>query len=168
MNQTHRAQVIPFSPEYTADFEALNRQWIEQHFAVEEPDRAVFADPFGTIVAPGGQVFFVVAEGRALGTCAIIRHSSKPVFELAKMAVDPEARGRGYGDRLVEAAVDFARRAGARTLMLISNSGLEPALRLYAKHGFRQVPLQQGSHGYARADVQMELDLGADGEEAGG
>ena len=168
MSQTHSAQVIPFSPEYTADFEALNRQWIEQHFAVEEPDRAVFADPFGTIVAPGGQVFFVVAEGRALGTCAIIRHSSKPVFELAKMAVDPEARGRGYGDRLVEAAVDFARRAGARTLMLISNSGLEPTLRLYAKHGFRQVPLQQGSHGYARADVQMELDLEVDGEGAGG
>ncbi len=100
-----------------------------------------------------------------LGTCAIIRHS-KSVLDLAKMAVHAEARGRGYGDLLLEAAVDFARRAGARTLMLISNSGLEPALRLYAKHGFCQVPLQ-GSHGYARADVQMELDLGVDGEGAG-
>ena len=167
MNQTHRrAQVIPFSPEYAAYFEALNREWIEQHFAVEEPDRAVFADPFGTIVAPGGQVFFVIAGGQVQGTCAVIRHSES-VFELAKMAVSSEARGRGYGDLLIKAAVDFARLAGARTLMLISNAQLAPALRLYAKHGFRDVPLQ-GSHGYDRADVQMELDLGADVEEAGG
>ena len=168
MSHTHRrVQVIHFSPEYAADFEALNRQWIEQHFAVEELDRAVFADPFGAIVAPGGQVFFVVSGGRVLGTCAVLR-LGESVFELAKMAVDPEVRGRGYGDRLVEAAVDFARRAGARTLMLISNSQLKPALRLYTKHGFHQVPLQQGSRGYARADVQMELDLGADTEGTGG
>jgi N-acetylglutamate synthase and related acetyltransferases len=156
-NQPPQARVIEFSPEYAPAFESLNRQWIEQHFTLEEPDRAVLADPYGTIVAPGGQVFFVLADGQALGTCAVIRLSDE-VFELAKMAVDPRARGRGYGDLLMEAAIEFARRAGAKTLMLVSNSQLEPALRLYAKHGFHYVPLQD-NHGYARADVGMELDL---------
>lgn len=149
--------VVPFSPEYIADFEALNRQWIEQYFAVEERDQAVFDDPYGAIVAPGGQIFFVVCEGRALGTCAVLRQSES-VYELAKMAVSPKARGRGYGDVLVKAAIEFSRSAGAQTLMLLSNSKLEPALRLYARHGFRHLPVED-RHGYARADVHMELTL---------
>lgn len=150
--------LVPFAPEYAADFEALNRQWIEQYFAVEERDQAVFDDPFGAIIAPGGQIFFVVSEGRVLGTCAVLRQSES-VYELAKMAVSPEARGRGYGDVLMEAAIDFCRSAGGQTLMLLSNSKLEPALRLYAKHGFRHLPVDD-PHGYARANVHMELALG--------
>ena len=82
------------------------------------------------------------------------------VYELAKMAVSPRAQGRGYGDLLVGAAVEFARAAGAEVLMLLSNSRLQTALRLYEKHGFRHVPVSAGRH-YARVDVQMELRLAA-------
>jgi putative acetyltransferase len=74
------------------------------------------------------------------------------------MAVDPAARGRGYGDRLMEAAIAFARDAGARRLMLLSNTRLAPALTLYRKHGFRDVPLDP-ANGYSRADIQLELPL---------
>jgi putative acetyltransferase len=91
------------------------------------------------------------------GTCAVIRHDAE-TFELAKMAVEPAAQGRGYGDRLVEAAVGFARGAGARRLMLVSNTRLASALNLYRKHGFRDAPLDPAS-GYSRADIQLELPL---------
>ena len=91
------------------------------------------------------------------GTCAVIRCNSK-LYELAKMAVSPTARGRGYGDLLVERAIEFARAEGAETVMLLSNSRLEPALRLYKKHGFRYVPVSTPHH-YSRVDVQMELSL---------
>ena len=155
MNQT--PEVVPFREEYAAAFEALNREWIEEYFALEEADRALFRDPRAAIVEPGGQIFFVVAGGEVLGTCAAVRHSAR-VYELAKMAVSPRTRGRGYGDLLVEAVVRFARGAGAEVLLLVSNSRLRPALRLYEKHGFRLVPVRAG-HGYARVDVQMELDL---------
>ena len=161
MSTTVPPRVVPFRSEYAPAFESLNRQWIERHFRLEDNDRALFRDPYGLVVAPGGQIFFVVAgDGRVLGTCAVLRHDDA-VYELAKMAVDPEARGRGYGSMLVEAAIDFARRAGGRTLMLVSNSRLAPALRLYARHGFRPVPLRD-DHGYARADVQMERALTPD------
>ena len=42
--------------------------------------------------------------------------------------------------------------------MLVTNSRLTPAIGLYAKRGFRRVALDPSSE-YARADVQMELDL---------
>ncbi len=102
-------------------------------------------------------MFFLLDEGGVRGTCAVIRHDAD-TYELAKMAVAPAARGRGHGDRLVEAAIAYARGAGARRLMLVSNSRLGPALTLYRKHGFRDVPLDP-ANGYSRADVQLELSL---------
>ena len=150
-------RVVTWRAELRAEFERLNREWIERWFVVEEEDRRVFADPAGRIVEPGGQIFFVVDDAGVRGTCALIRHDAE-TFELAKMAVEPSAQGRGYGDRLVEAAVSFARESGARRLMLVSNTRLGPALTLYRKHGFCDVPLDP-ANGYTRADIQLELPL---------
>jgi putative acetyltransferase len=157
MNPSKTVEVIPFRDELARSFEALNREWIERYFTVEEADLVAFRDPSGMIVEPGGQIFFVVAGDEALGTCAVVRHEGG-VYELAKMAVSPRAQGLGYGDLLVLAVIAFAREAGALKLMLLSNSRLRPALRLYEKHGFRHVPVAEGHH-YSRVDVQMELDL---------
>ena len=150
--------VVTYREQYRADFERLNRDWIEAYFKLEEPDLEVFRDPGGAIVAPGGQVFFVVEGGEVQGTCAVLRHSAD-VYEIAKMAVEPAVRGRGFGDLLMEAAIGFARDAGAQRVMLVSNTALAPALRLYEKHGFVRVPLLD-QHGYQRANIQMERRLG--------
>jgi GNAT superfamily N-acetyltransferase len=157
MDPFTNVEVVPFRNELAYYFAELNREWIERYFVVEKADLVVFADPFATIVEPGGQIFFVTAGGKALGTCAVIRHD-KRVYELAKMAVSPEAQGRGYGNLLIEAAIEFARKSGAETLMLLSNSRLGPALRLYEKYGFQHVPVSP-DHQYSRVDVQMELWL---------
>jgi ribosomal protein S18 acetylase RimI-like enzyme len=74
------------------------------------------------------------------------------------MAVAPEARGKGYGDLLMEAAVEFSRQAGARRIVIVSNTKLGPAIRLYEKHGFVRVPLDPHEQ-YARADIRLERDL---------
>jgi putative acetyltransferase len=150
-------ELVTWRPELREHFERLNRDWIEQYFVVEEEDCKVFDDPEGRIVAPGGQVFFLVDEEGVQGTVAVIRHDAE-TLELAKMAVSPAARGRGYGDRLVKAVIDFARQSGARTLMLVSNTRLAAAIALYRKHGFRDVPLDP-ANGYSRADIQLELPL---------
>lgn len=157
--RVRNVELVTWRPELRADFERLNREWIERDFVVEEEDQKVFDDPEGRIVAPGGQVFFLLDDHGVQGTCAVIRHDAH-TLELAKMAVAPAARGRGYGDRLVEAAIAFARSTGARTLMLVSNTRLGPALTLYRKHGFRDVPLDP-ANGYSRADIQLELALDA-------
>jgi GNAT superfamily N-acetyltransferase len=150
-------EVVGFAPELSPHFESLNRAWIEEYFEIEDADRSVFSDPFKAIVEPGGQIFFVVADGAVLGTCAVMRLSDA-VYELAKMAVAAEARGRGYGDLLIESAIEFARQAGAQRLMLLSNTRLGPAIKLYQKHGFRSVPITD-THDYSRVDIQMELEL---------
>jgi putative acetyltransferase len=149
--------VVRYREELRAAFEQLNRDWIEKYFVLEEADRAVFADPAGHIVVPGGEIFFVLEGTAVLGTCAVIRHSSEEC-EIAKMAVAASARGRGLGDLLMAAAIEFARDIGVRRVAIVSNTLLAPALQLYRKHGFVEVPLGNDSR-YRRANIRLERKL---------
>jgi ribosomal protein S18 acetylase RimI-like enzyme len=153
-----KPKVIPYREDLRAAFEQLNRDWIESYFVLEDADRAVFADPAAAILRPGGQIFFVVEGETVLGTCAVLRHGPTEC-EIAKMAVAPAARGRGLGDLLMEAAVDFARQIGASRVSIVSNTVLGPALRLYRKHGFVEVPLESDGR-YQRANIRLERELG--------
>ena len=56
-------------------------------------------------VEPGGQIFFALLGGKAVGTCALIPHGPR-IYELAKMAVSEELRGRGIGGDLLAAAIE--------------------------------------------------------------
>ncbi|MFP2932063.1 GNAT family N-acetyltransferase [Pyxidicoccus sp. 3LG] len=153
-----KTEVVTWDARYREDFARLNREWIEHYFTLEPADVESFADPHGTFVAPGGEVFFALADGKVLGTCAL-RAEPGDTYELCKMAVSTEARGLGLGDALMEAVLRFARVRGARRVYLVSNTKLGPALGLYRKHGF--VTTRQGDEvsreaGYARADIEME------------
>ncbi|HZA99346.1 MAG TPA: GNAT family N-acetyltransferase [Gemmatimonadales bacterium] len=149
--------VVPYREEFRAAFEQLNREWIEQYFELEEADRELFSDPEGTILTRGGQIFFVLAGSDVVGTCAVLRHGAD-VCEIAKMAVAPQARRRGLGDLLMEVAVQYGRESGARRLIIVSNTVLEPAIRLYRKHGFIPVPLSADDR-YQRANIRLEREL---------
>jgi putative acetyltransferase len=152
-----RVTVVPYREEFRSAFEQLNRDWIETYFVLEEPDRELFRDPRGKILAPGGQIFFVVEGDQVQGTCAVLRQTGDE-YEIAKMAVATDARGRGFGDLLMEAAIGFATQVGARRLVIVSNTVLEPAIRLYEKHGFVRVPLSADSR-YQRANIRLEREL---------
>ncbi|MGQ0650477.1 MAG: GNAT family N-acetyltransferase [Gemmatimonadaceae bacterium] len=151
------ARLVEFRPEFAPAFERLNREWLDEFFRVEAKDLRFFRDPGGTILDPGGQIFFVTEGERPVGTCAVIRESAED-YELAKMAVQSDCRGKGYGQWLVSAVVEFVRARGGRRLYLLSDEKLVDALRLYERMGFRRRPFPGGT-GYARGDVYMELAI---------
>jgi putative acetyltransferase len=92
--------------------------------------------------------------------CVALEPTGDGVFELSKMAVAPDERGRGTGRRLMNAAIERARALGATSLFLGSNHRLEAAVGLYESAGFRHVARDRvGPLPYARADVFMEMEL---------
>jgi ribosomal protein S18 acetylase RimI-like enzyme len=58
---------------------------------------------------------------------------------LYDIAVAPELRRRGYGQRLVESLLAWGKGAGAQAAYLQVMLNNAPALRLYEKVGFREV-----------------------------
>jgi putative acetyltransferase len=146
-----------FRPDDQHAFDALNRAWLTSYGLLEPPDERQLTDPVGQIIAPGGQIFVARRKGDVVGTCAVLPHH-QGVMELAKLTVAPEAQGLGLGRRLVQACMAYARGRETRRLVLLSNSRLGAALRLYEGLGFRRAPMSPDAS-YVTADVYMELDL---------
>lgn len=150
-------RIIEFDPQYAADFARLNYQWIEEHFVIEDHDREMLDHPRQYIIDKGGQIFFAMMGDEVAGTVALINESDN-AFELAKMAVSPDFRGKGIGDLLIEACCHYSRQIGKQNIILLSNTKLAPAINLYRKHGFMETDLDQRSP-YERVDIVMRLVL---------
>lgn len=148
--------IVSYTPDDAAAFRALNHEWITKYFALEEIDNQLLNDPEGYILKKGGHILMAYYQGKAVGTCALLKLDNQ-VYELGKMAVTASMQGKKIGQQLVLAAIQVARARGATKVILLSHRSLVPALHVYHKLGFREVPC--APNGYKRADIQMELDL---------
>ena len=84
--------------------------------------------------------WFLVAEaanGEVVG-CVGLSDEGDGEFELHRLYVLPEARGKGLGERLTREVFGLTRAAGARRRVLFSDVAFEHAHRLYERCGFRR------------------------------
>ena len=131
-------RIVDYRPAYKKYFKSLNEAWLREFFVVEEEDRILLEDPNRRIIKQGGGVLFALLEDRVAGTCALLRHDDG-IWELTKMAVEAELRGRGIGRALVLAALERATAGDGCWLYLKTSPRLKEALRLYRRTGFRRV-----------------------------
>lgn len=149
-------EIVDYKSEYQDAFKRLNVEWIEMHWQLEEADLLALDNPDAYIIARGGYIFLALDSGEVVGTCALIRVTDT-TYELAKMAVDAKARGKGVGSALGRAIIEKARLLNAEKIYLETNTILEPAIRLYRKLGFEEFAGE--SSPYNRCNFQMALDL---------
>ncbi|KWV96242.1 MULTISPECIES: bifunctional helix-turn-helix transcriptional regulator/GNAT family N-acetyltransferase [unclassified Erythrobacter] len=139
------------------EFFDINREWIEDMFAMEEADREILEHPQERIIDAGGDILFVEAAGLGIvGTCALLK-TGPGAFELTKMGVRESARGLKAGEFLLAATIERARELGAETLYLLTNSKCAPAIHLYEKLGFEhdRAVMERYAARYDRCDVAM-------------
>ncbi len=151
-------KIESYKQQYQATFKALNIQWIEMYFTVEETDLKALDHPQAYILDPGGAILVAVNHGEIVGVCALIKiEEGDHDFELAKMAVSPAYQGKGIGFLLGQSIIEKARQLGSKKLYLESNTALVPAINLYKKLGFQEISGVPTP--YARCNIQMELFL---------
>ena len=148
-------EIVGFNKKYSEQFFILNKAWIEESWHLEDSDKKDLLNP-DKIVENGGQVFFALENKIAIGTVAMIK-SSGDRFELAKMTVQEDFRGKGIANMLMNECLKFAKQKNAREIFLISNDSLIIARNLYDKNGFKEVKLD--SQKYDRGNVKMCLKI---------
>ncbi|MFC5271805.1 GNAT family N-acetyltransferase [Adhaeribacter terreus] len=147
-------EIVAYQPVHREAFRDLNHEWITKFFVLEAADNNMLDDPEGYILKKGGYIFMALLHGEPVGTAALIKNPDGS-FELAKMAVTDKAKGLKIGYALGKAALEKAREINAPKVELLSNRILTPALNLYKKLGFVEVPLPPND--YQRADIKMEI-----------
>lgn len=138
-----------FGSTYEAEKTRKNGTWMSQIGAAASSgmDCALFAEQHGTAC---GLVWCKLSV------------SDPGMADIYQMWVDPAARGSGAGYALLDAAVTWAKKTGARRVRLGVTDADSPAMRLYKSYGFHQTggtwPLRDGSPLKART---LELELGS-------
>ena len=152
-------EIVEYQPQYKKAFYELNRKWIELYWELEPHDIEVLENPEKHILEKGGHIFVALYNGFPVGVCALcpMPEESAYDFELAKLAVNNSIQRKGIGRRLCDTVIDKARELGGKMLFLESNTRLKPAIALYRKLGFKELPEYHPA--YARGDIQMELSL---------
>jgi len=156
MKISKKVEIIPFSPDLKDHIKTLNLAWLEKYFKVEEKDELTLSNPQEEIIDKGGMIFYARYNGEILGTVALMK-VNEITFELSKMAVSEKVQGLGIGNKLLEYCIDIAKENNLKTLFLYSNTILLPAIHLYKKFGFTEIPLE--SRIYAKADIKMEKKI---------
>jgi ribosomal protein S18 acetylase RimI-like enzyme len=157
MEAAMNVEIVLFRPEHAGRFGELNREWLERYNLMEAANEEQLANPQAHFLGQGGQVFVALHGDDVIGTCAIVPHGV-PGWEIAKLTVASAFQGQGIARRLVSRCIAFARENGAQRVYLVSNSQLQPALRLYESFGF-EYRASPDVKEYQHQDVYMELQL---------
>ena len=124
---------IPDARQMLAEYVA----WIGLDLAFQEIEAELAGLP-GDYAPPRGALF-VGAEDASLGGMIGIRALDGRTCEMKRLFVRPAARGHGLARRLVDAAIEEARRIGYEEMRLDTLPMMTAAQSLYVAMGFRDI-----------------------------
>jgi putative acetyltransferase len=128
-------------------------------FAINDSE----VDRMSAAYSATGAAYFVVTDesGRVVGGggVAALEGGEPGVCELKKMYFLPEARGQGMGQVLLRHCLAVAQQLGYRTCYLETLSGMDQAIHLYRKLGFRPLCAPLGATGHGGCDHWFTMEL---------
>lgn len=83
---------------------------------------------------------FFVNRGRIIWGVLLLRKLESDIAELKRMYVLPSFQGKGIGSQLLQQEFQLAMCCGYKFLRLYTLDYMMPAISLYKKNGFYEIP----------------------------
>lgn len=127
-------------------------------FAINDPEVDWMSKAYG---APRSAYWVVERDGvvEGGGGVAPLEGGDADTCELRKMYFLPSARGVGAGADIMRRSLEAARAFGFKRCYLETLSGMDAAMKLYERTGFRRIdkPMGDTGHGGCNTFYLMEL-----------
>ncbi|MGN0136755.1 GNAT family N-acetyltransferase [Anaerotignum sp.] len=105
---------------------------------------------------PAGRLYLAYYDG-ALAGCIGLRKLDETQYELKRLYVRPDFRGKKIGKRLMDIILKDARDIGYSAMLLDTLPFLKSALKMYRGLGFYEIPSYNDSP--MKTTIYMKLDL---------
>jgi ribosomal protein S18 acetylase RimI-like enzyme len=137
----HRHGAVYYE-EYGFDetFEALVADILVQFIRKHDPRRE--------------RIWIAEQDGERIGSVMVV-DAGDQVAQLRLLLVEPKARGKGVGSRLIAECLKFSKRNRYQKIRLWTQSNLVAARHLYIKAGFRRV--EESPHRSFGQDLTAEF-----------
>ena len=121
-------------------------------FAIHDPEVSAMSTAYA---APDRAYFVIEDEGQIVGGGGVAPLEGGPAdtCELRKMYFRPQARGRGWGRRMLETCLAAAKERGFRHCYLETLGSMTDARRLYEAAGFEKIAAPLGGTGHFGCDA---------------
>jgi len=127
-------------------------------FAINDPEVDWMSKAYS---APRSAYWVVERDGvvEGGGGVAQLEGGDADTCELRKMYFLPSVRGLGAGAEIMKRSLDAARAFGFKRCYLETLSGMDAAMKLYERTGFRRIdkPMGDTGHGGCNTFYLMEL-----------
>lgn len=127
-------------------------------FAISDPEVDWMSRAYA---APRHAYFVLERAGRVLGGAGVapLVGGDAGTCELRKMYFLADVRGIGAGAAMMARCLDAARSAGFTQCYLETLTGMDAAMRLYQRSGFRRIDAPMGATGHGGCNRFYLLDL---------
>ena len=127
-------------------------------FAINDPEVDWMSRAYGE---PRSSYFVIEKDGQVMGGAGVapLIDGDDDLCELRKMYFLPELRGMGAGAAMMQMCLDAARAHGFRRCYLETLRGMDSAMKLYERSGFRRLPGPLGATGHGGCNAFYLLDL---------
>lgn len=122
---------------------AAMEAWVTENFGPTTPDRTSTVT-LDEMAPPDGAFVILYEDGEPVAGGGL-RRLGDDVAEIKRMFVEPAARGRGHGRRVLEEIEAAAAELGYRRLRLDTAQSLTTAIALYRSAGYRDIPDYNGN-----------------------
>ncbi|MFZ2753443.1 MAG: GNAT family N-acetyltransferase [Lysobacteraceae bacterium] len=134
-------------------------------FAIHDPE----VDWMHRAYAQPRSAYFVIERNDASGHPAVeggggiapLSGGDADTCELRKMYFLPSLRGLGAGAALMARCLDAARASGFQRCYLETLTGMDAAMRLYERSGFRRIDTAMGATGHGGCNTFYLRELAA-------
>lgn len=140
------AAVAQLIRDVMTEFDAVG-----EGYSINDPEVDNMADAY----ASDNAIFYVLENsGKIIGCGGIapLKGSDSTICELQKMYFYEEARGKGWGKKMLEMCLAEATRMGYQKCYLETLASMTAAGRLYQKMGFIKQPGAMGCTGHSSCD----------------
>jgi ribosomal protein S18 acetylase RimI-like enzyme len=122
---------------------AAMESWVTENFGPTTPDRTSTVT-LDEMAPPDGAFVILYEDGEPVAGGGL-RRLEDDVAEIKRMFVEPAARGRGHGRRVLSELEAVAVELGYRRLRLDTAQSMTTAIALYRGAGYRDIPDYNGN-----------------------